>query len=194
MLEKKKVNVVSYDHFIEGKENVLNTILEELNKSLEEEEEEKERIKQDKLEPKPKMELFPKEEPKERKERKPKKLAPEYVFIFDDLGNDLRHPSITQLAKVSRHYKCKLIFSSQYIHDLSNSCIKNLDYTLIFKSFNREKLLTLYEALDLSIEFETFEKLYQDATAEPFNFLYVDSRENLYRKNFNRAYILSDND
>jgi hypothetical protein len=194
MLEKKKVNVVSYDHFIEGKENVLNTILEELNKSLEEEEEEKERIKNEKLEPKPKMELFPKEEPKERKERKPKKLAPEYVFIFDDLGNDLRHPSITQLAKVSRHYKCKLIFSSQYIHDLSNSCIKNLDYTLIFKSFNREKLLTLYEALDLSIEFETFEKLYQDATAEPFNFLYVDSRENLYRKNFNRAYILSDND
>ena len=194
MLEKKKVNVVSYDHFIEGKENVLNTILEELNKSLEEEEEEKERIKNEKLEPKPKMELFPKEEPKERKERKPKKLAPEYVFIFDDLGNDLRHPSITQLAKVSRHYKCKLVFSSQYIHDLSNSCIKNLDYTLIFKSFNREKLLTLYEALDLSIEFETFEKLYQDATAEPFNFLYVDSRENLYRKNFNRAYILSDND
>ena len=194
MLEKKKVNVVSYDHFIEGKENVLNTILEELNKSLEEEEEEKERIKNEKLEPKPKMELFPKEEPKERKERKSKKLAPEYVFIFDDLGNDLRHPSITQLAKVSRHYKCKLIFSSQYIHDLSNSCIKNLDYTLIFKSFNREKLLTLYEALDLSIEFETFEKLYQDATAEPFNFLYVDSRENLYRKNFNRAYILSDDD
>ena len=44
--------------------------------------------------------------------------------------------------------------------------------------------MTLYEALDLSIEFETFEKLYQDATAEPFNFLYVDSRENLYRKNF----------
>jgi len=76
MLEKKKVNVVSYDHFIEGKENVLNTILEELNKSLEEEEEEKERIKNEKLEPKPKMELFPKEEPKERKERKPKKLAP----------------------------------------------------------------------------------------------------------------------
>ena len=78
---------------------MLNTIPEELNKSLEEAEEEKERIKQEKLEPKPKTELFPKEEPKERKERKPKKLAPEYVFIFDDLGNDLRLPSITQLEK-----------------------------------------------------------------------------------------------
>jgi len=63
-----------------------------------------------------------------------------------------------------------VIVSSQYIHDLSNSCIKNLDYTLIFKSFNREKLLVLFESLDLSIDFELFEQLYQDATAQPFNF------------------------
>ena len=66
-----------------------------------------------------------------------------------------------------------MIVSSQYIHDLSNSCIKNLDYTLIFKSFNREKLLVLFESLDLSIDFELFEQLYQDATEQPFNFLYV---------------------
>ena len=66
---------------------------------------EHERIKKDeeKLDPKPKMVLFPKEESIERKPRKPKRLAPEYVFIFDDLGNDLRHQSITQLFKTSRH-------------------------------------------------------------------------------------------
>ena len=46
------------------------------------------------------MVLFPKEESIERKQRKPKRLAPEYVFIFDDLGNDLRHHSITQLLKL----------------------------------------------------------------------------------------------
>ena len=86
-----------------------------------------------------------------------------------------------------------MIVNSHYIHDLSNSAIKNLDYTLIFKSFNREKLLVLFEALDLSIEFETFEQLYLDATAQPFNFLYVDSRENTYRKNFNERYLLTDN-
>ena len=116
------------------------------------------------------MVLFPKEESIERKQRKPKRLAPEYVFIFDDLGNDLRHQSITQLFKTSRHYKAQVIVSSQYIHDLSNSCIKHLDYTLIFKLFNREKLLVLFEALDLSINFEQFERLYIDATAKPFNF------------------------
>jgi tRNA threonylcarbamoyladenosine modification (KEOPS) complex Cgi121 subunit len=72
MLEKKKVNVVSYDHFIEGKENVLNTILEELNKSLEEEEEEKERIKQEKLEPKPRWNSFPRKSPKSGKNESPR--------------------------------------------------------------------------------------------------------------------------
>ena len=194
MLEKKKVNVMTYDHFLDGKENILTSILEELNNDLETKEQEKIKKDNDKLDPKPIMDLFPKEKEIERKERKPKKLSPEYVFIFDDLGNDLRHQSITQLFKTSRQFKSKVIVSSQYIHDLSNSCIKNLDYTLIFKSFNREKLLVLFEALDLSIDFELFEKLYLDATAQPFNFLYVDSRDNTYRRNFNREYYIKDTD
>ena len=184
MLEKKKVNVMTYDHFLNGKQNILNGIIEKLNIDLETKEE-KERIKLDKSEqPIPKLVLFPVEASIEKKEKKPKKLAPEYIFVFDDLGNDLRHPAITQLFTTSRHYKAKVIVSSQYIHDLSNSCIKNLDYT----SFNRENLLVLFESLDLSIDFELFEQLYQDATAQPFIFLYVDSRDNTYRKNFNREY------
>ena len=193
MLEKKKVNVMTYDHFLNGKENILTGIIEELNNDLEAKEQERIKLDEEKLDPKPKMVLFPEEKLIERKERKPKKLSPEYIFIFDDLGNDLRHQSITQLFKTSRHYKAKVIVSSQYVHDLSNSCINNLDYTLVFKSFNREKLLVLFEALDLSIDFELFEQLYLDATAEPFNFLYVDSRENTYRKNFNKEYLLKDN-
>ena len=65
---------------------------------------------------------------------------------------------------------------------------------MIFKSFNREKLLVLFEALDLSIDFELFEKLYLDATNQSFNFLYADSRENTYRRNFNREYYIKDTD
>ena len=193
MLEKKKVNVMTFDHFLNGKENILTGIIEGLNNDLETKEQEKIKKDHDNIDPKPIMDLFPKEKAIERKERKPKKLSPEYVFIFDDLGNDLRHASITQLFKTSRHYKAKVIVSSQYIHDLSNACIKNLDYTLIFKSFNREKLMVLFEALDLSIDFELFEQLYLDATAQPFNFLYVDSRDNTYRRNFNREFLIKDN-
>jgi len=89
MLEKRGINVMTYDHFLNGKENILTGIIEELNNDLEAKEQEKIKKDEDNLDPKPKMELFPKEELKERKPRKPKRLAPEYVFIFDDLGNDL---------------------------------------------------------------------------------------------------------
>ncbi len=41
------------------------------------------------------MDLFPKEKGIERKERKPKNLASEYVFIFDDLGADWSDKLIT---------------------------------------------------------------------------------------------------
>jgi hypothetical protein len=194
MLEKKKINTVCYDHFIQEKENVLNTILQELNEAMEHAEEEKIAKAEERSNPKPKMELFPKEETMERKPRKEKKLSPEYIFVFDDLGADLRASCIAQLCKVSRHYKAKVIISSQYLHDLQNGSIKNIDYAIIFKSFNKEKLLTLYEGLDLSINLDTFEKIYHDATAEKFNFLYIDCRENLYRRNFNKQYELTDKD
>ncbi len=35
MLEKKGVNVIAYDHFIDGKENILHTMLNEMNEELE---------------------------------------------------------------------------------------------------------------------------------------------------------------
>ncbi len=63
-------------------------------------------------------------------------------------------------------------------------------YTLVFKKFNREKLLVFFEALDLSIDFELFEQLYLDATAEPFNLLYIDRRDNTYRRHFNREFVI----
>ena len=110
------------------------------------------------------------------------------------MGSDLRSASITQLCKVSRHYRAKLIFSSQYLHDLQNSAIKNIDVCLIFKSFNREKLLVLFEGLDLSCSFDQFVEMYKDATHEPFNFLYVDCREGTFRRNFNQEYVIKDSE
>ncbi len=84
MLEKKKVNVMTCNHFLNGKGNILTGIIEALNNDLEEKEQEKIKKDEEKLDPKPKMGLFPKAESIERKARKPKRLAPEYVFIFDD--------------------------------------------------------------------------------------------------------------
>ena len=41
MLEKRAINVMTYDHFLNGKENILTGIIEELNNDLEAKEQEK---------------------------------------------------------------------------------------------------------------------------------------------------------
>ncbi len=52
-----------------------------------------------KLDPNPKMQLFPKEESIKRKERKPKQLSPEYVMTSDmhQLLNSLKRHATTNL-------------------------------------------------------------------------------------------------
>ncbi len=86
MLEKKQVNVMTYDHFLNGKENILTGVIEELNNDLETKEQEQIKKDEDAIDPKPKMDLFPKEKAIERKERKRKKLSPEYVLYLMTLG------------------------------------------------------------------------------------------------------------
>ena len=191
MLEKKKVNVMAHTHFIEEKHNILQEILAELDGQLAEEKEQKTKKSSDH---KVVGCNFDETLPEERRERKPRKLAPEWVFVFDDLGADLRDPSVTQLVKVSRHYKCKVIFSSQYLHDLNVSAIKNIDVAILFRSFDEVKLLKLYEGLDVSCTFQAFVTMYRIATEKPFNFFYVDTREGEYRMNFNEKFILDEND
>ena len=53
------------------------------------------------------------EEGKPRKPRKSKHQAPEYMIIFDDLKSKLKSRSLLDLLKKNRHYKTKLIISSQ---------------------------------------------------------------------------------
>ncbi len=123
--------------------------------------------------------------PKERK--KPKLKAAEKIFVFDDLGQELRHDSISQLMKTNRHQHAKVILSSQWITDLHPQAIKQLDYCLLFKSFNKEKLERIHSLLDLGILYDEFEALYKYATSTPFSFLYIDVRNEQYRKNFNES-------
>ncbi len=127
----------------------------------------------------------------EGEDEKPDKISrslqdsPESIFVFDDLGKELRHPSVTQLTKTNRHEKSKVIISSQYLTDLMPEAIKQLDFVMLFKKFGVEKLKKIYEDLDLSIEFPDFEELYRYATNQPFSFFYIDVRREQFRRNFN---------
>jgi hypothetical protein len=124
------------------------------------------------------------------KKRKPKYVSPKYLIVFDDLSTELKHPMISHLLKTNRHMKTKVILSSQYLNDLLPMARRQIDFYLVFKGLNEVKLLELFQNADLNITFEEFMVLYDTATAERFNFLYVDSVNSQFRQNFNQQLTL----
>jgi hypothetical protein len=134
--------------------------------------------------------LDPPSEEEEEKERPSKYRTPEYMIILDDLSTELKNKSLVSLLKKNRHFKSKIIISSQYWNDLLPESRKQLDYILMFKSMPENKLKEIYRDADLSLDFETFQKIYRYSTKEPFNFLYIDCINGDFRKNFNMKFNL----
>lgn len=190
MLEKKNIPVLTYTHFIDddGK-NILDDFLKEL-----EEEEEEEELEEPITLVNPITEngiyLKFQEEKKDmkikiKKPYVPKKSVPKYILCFDDLSSDLRHSSIIKNLKSNRHRNIMNILSSQYFLDLNTGAIFNLDYLIIFKGQDDDKLQKIHKRLDLGITYEKFKDYYEYSVKEPYNFLYIDIRNDEYRKNFN---------
>ncbi len=135
------------------------------------------------------------EEPQEKKKsKKSKYLAPEYMIIFDDLSSELKSRSLLSLLKFNRHFKAKLIISSQWLHDLLPESRKQIDLFLIFKGFAQDKLALIYKDCDSSIPFDMFLKIYKKATKNPHSFMYVDCRSDSFRRNFDSKFILQSHD
>lgn len=128
-------------------------------------------------------------------EEKPKKKAkfrsPEYLIIFDDLSNELKNPALVSLLKKNRHFKSKIIVSSQYLNDLLPQSRKQIDIFMIFKGQPESKLDEIYRDADLAITKEEFYDLYKIATKENYSFLYVDRFNDTFRRNFNYEFQLN---
>ncbi len=127
--------------------------------------------KNEEEEPKQVLMLFYEQE--EKSERKPKKIAPEYIFVFDDMSSMLRNKDIGTLIKYHRHFKTKIILSSQYPNDLAPESRKQTNIFLLFAGHSEDQLLELSKNMDLSIPFELFVQLYHNATSKPYSFLSV---------------------
>jgi len=139
--------------------------------------------------PKPKpIILTNDDEIEEKPERKEKKIAPEYIFVFDDMSTELRNKSIAALIKKHRHFKTKVICSSQYVNDLAKDARKNIDIFLLFGGHSIDKLQEIYDNCDLQIPFDMFLAFYSNATAKKYSFLYVDRNTGEMRRNFNQVY------
>lgn len=129
---------------------------------------------------------------KKKKKKKSEKIVPEYMFIFDDISNQLRDPAISRLLKIHRHLGtgCNVIISSQYVKDIQPQSAQQIDYFITFKNFSEDRLKHIHKLLDLSIEFEEYLKLYYYATREPYQFLYTNTRSEEMKKGFNTKLIL----
>jgi hypothetical protein len=180
MLEDRGNTVNVFDSIMEGKTNLLDEIVADLSIGDEPQKDDQQKVVQ------PIKMLFDVPEDKKKKEYKPKKLAPKHIFVFDDISQELKNPALLALTKKSRHFLASVYISSQYLLDCNPSTLKQLSYFICFRSMTRDKLEHIHKMLDLSIDLEKFFDLYDYATAEPYSFLYVDMKNQTYRKNFSK--------
>jgi hypothetical protein len=125
------------------------------------------------------------EEEEEQVERKEKYRSPEYIIILDDLSTELKSKSLVGLLKKNRHFKAKIIVSSQYLNDLLPESRKQLDYFLVWGGESKKKMEEIHSNADVRLEFEEFIDVYKFATEKPFSFLYIDRHDCHFRTNFN---------
>jgi len=107
-------------------------------------------------------------------------------WIFDDISSELRHKSISTLTKNSRHYRSKIIISSQSIVDLTPSVHAQVDATLLFGSFNDRSLMQIWSRIEPPLSESQFIRLYHQVTKEPFQFLFIDRDTGQFRKNLDQ--------
>ena len=121
----------------------------------------------------------------EEEEKPPKYRAPEYVIILDDLSTELKSKSITGLLKKNRHFRSKILISSQHLNDLLPEGRKQIDYFILFRGHPMKKIEEIHRDADISIPLDEFYRVYKFATEEPYSFLYVDCASGEFRRNFN---------
>lgn len=169
-------------------DNALEGLIQDLRDERKREEEE--RIKMEHPEEEENAIVNFKEHSVQIKVKKPRKIAPAYCLIFDDLAKELRDPKISFLAREIRHYHAMGIYSSQTLNDIHPQALTQMRYILILKGLNKIKLEELYRKLSLPLTWDQFRLLYSDATKEKYNFLWINV-DGAFRKNFDMKYVLN---
>jgi hypothetical protein len=120
--------------------------------------------------------------PDKSRRKKKKKIYPndtaENILIFDDLNKGItRNEQFVNLLKKSRHYKCRTYIMSQMLRGITPDSFEQLHYCYIFGGLSLKDLKTLYERVNLSINFERFLKIYKELTLEPHSWMRIDCRK-----------------
>jgi len=125
-----------------------------------------------------------------------------YIIVIDDLSDEIKHSrSLKKFLKESRHMRCMTLISTQNKNDLPPECINQFTHVLAYAKIPSEKrdskLYQLFNDMSLNIPYDSFREIYLRATApedgetKSHNFLYVDTDNIKFRKNFDIEYKLN---
>jgi hypothetical protein len=183
MCEKKKIDFTGYTSLFDEKtkDNILTSIVDSLQAESDAKKDKKE-------EPQRGGGLLFGDDtiPRERKSKKPKENACKIIFVLDDLSGEIKDPVVARLLKKNRHFKCKVLLSSQYFNDIELQGRMNLNYVLLYKGLEQslKKLQEIYNNLNISVPFNKFIDVYKYCTKEPYHFMYIDVENSEFRLDF----------
>ncbi len=112
------------------------------------------------------------------------------IIILDDIADELNKTSVATLLKKNRHFKSKVIISSQWLNDIPPAALGQMSLVCLFRGFSVEKLEEFHNKARLSIPVDDFVTMYKDATSADYGFLCIDTDNNTYRRKFDEQYAL----
>jgi hypothetical protein len=97
--------------------------------------------------------------------------APPTLLILDDCLAYLKNKTLSYLSTKNRHYAVSLILTSQYYRKIDPVIRANATNWVLFKTMVDKEKESVIEDLNA---FPNFEGFYDDATKEPYSFLFAD--------------------
>ena len=128
----------------------------------------------------------------EKKEPVQKVHSPDYFIVLDDMSGEIKtSKSLDRLLKQNRHFKTKVVVSSQDPTDLKPTTKNQSIFWLIFKGFSLIRFKDhIYNFLGLKMPPERVYDIYTSVTKEQGSFLFVDKVTAELRANFNQRIIV----
>jgi hypothetical protein len=121
----------------------------------------------------PHISLFGAPPSSKRKPKPPPKVS-DQLIICDDVSGELRDPKFAVLVKNSRHYRARIILSSQYVTDVLPGIRSQIDFLFLFRGIPLDKLKVMHLMAKIEVTFEEFTELYRELKGH--HFLMVDIR------------------
>tara|TARA_R100000963_G_scaffold17827_1_gene12410 strand:+ start:1174 stop:2049 length:876 start_codon:yes stop_codon:yes gene_type:complete len=106
-------------------------------------------------------------------------------FLSDNTGNN----ALTNFIIKSRHYNTSVWITSQHYKNIGRAIRGNASCLIIFRTQDEKVLDEISREVGGDVDKKTFKKLYNHATAKPYNFLLIDlaNDKHKFRRNFDRV-------